>query len=70
MKHHNQTSLLSCLGLSLVTSPFIVSILFLRFLGELVKNWGEVSEEVFRADQLPLLNITELQDVQRTTEES
>ncbi len=70
MKYHNQSSLLSLLGLSLVTSPFIISLLFLRFLGELLKDWGEVSEEVFRAEQLPLLNITELMDVKQLRDES
>ncbi len=60
-KHNNPTSLLSVLGLSIATTPFILSILILKFLGELLKNCGEVSEEVFRAEQLPLLNITELE---------
>ena len=69
MKHHSQASLFSFLGLSLATSPFIVSILFLKFLGELLKNWGEFSEEVFRAEQLPLLNITELDNVKRSQDE-
>ncbi len=63
MKYHNQASLLSFLGLSLATSPFIVSIILLQVLGELLKNCGEASEEIFRAEQLPLLNITELENL-------
>lgn len=64
-KHNHQTSLFSVLGLSLATSPFIFTILILKFLGELLKNCGEVSEEIFRAEQLPLLNITELEKVKQ-----
>ncbi len=63
MKYHSKASLFSFLGLSLATCPFIVSILLLRFLGELLENCGEVSEEIFRAEQLPLLNITELENL-------
>ena len=70
MKRHSKSSLFSVLGLSLATSPFIVTILLLRVLGELLKNWGEVSEEVFRAEQLPLLNITELETAKSWEDES
>ncbi len=70
MKRHSKSSLLSFLGLSLATSPFIVAILLLRVLGELFKNCGEVSEEVFRAEQLPLLNITELETAQSWEDET
>ena len=70
MKRHSKSSLLSFLGLSLATSPFIVTILLLRVLEELLKNWGEVSEEVFRAEQLPLLNITELETAKSWEDES
>lgn len=64
-KENNQTYLLSALGLSLATSPFILTILILQFLGELLKNFGEASEEIFRAEQLPLLNITDLEKVKQ-----
>ena len=63
-KYNNQTALFSILGLSLATSPFILTILIVNFLGQLLKNCGEFSEEIFRAEQLPLLNITELEKVQ------
>lgn len=62
-KYHNPTALFSVLGLSLATSPFIITILILKLFGEWLKNCGEVSEEIFRAEQLPLLNITQLEKV-------
>ncbi len=69
-KYHNQTALFSVFGLSLATSPFIFTILILNFLGELLKNCGEVSEEIFRAEQLPLINITELEKLKQLDNKS
>ncbi|HHP7231027.1 MAG TPA: hypothetical protein ACFCUY_09225 [Xenococcaceae cyanobacterium] len=66
MKYHSQASLLSFLGLSLATCPFMVSILLLRSLAEFFKSCGEVSEELFRAEQLPLLNIMELENLTKS----
>lgn len=59
MKPHSTTAKLSLIGLSLATSPFIVAILVLHFLGEWLEGMGKMSEEVFRADQLPLLHFSE-----------
>ena len=53
----NQTSSLSLFALSLATSPFIMSLLVLHILGEWLQSIGKSSEEIFRAEQLPLLHI-------------
>ena len=45
--------------LSLATSPFIISFLVFSALGECLQNIGKLSEELFRAEQLPLLNFPE-----------
>ena len=46
--------------LSLATSPFIISILMLNLVAECFQSLGKLSEEAFRADQLPLLNFDKL----------
>jgi hypothetical protein len=56
MKTNNTSCLLTCLGLSLATSPFIVAILTLHLLTEMMTELGETSEELFRSARLPLLN--------------
>lgn len=60
MKSNNTSCLLSLWGLSIATSPFIVSILTLYLLTELMTELGKASEEIFRAERLPLLNLTNL----------
>jgi hypothetical protein len=59
MKLNHQSSLLSLMSLSLATSPFIFSLLILHFWGEWLQNMGKLSEEVFRAKQLPLLYVSQ-----------
>ena len=56
MKPNNSTDLISLLGLSVATSPFIVSLLFLYFVSELMIEFGKASEEIFRSERLPSLN--------------
>ena len=56
MKSNNSSYLLSFLGLSVATSPFLVSVLTLYFLMDFMTELGKVSEEIFRAERLPLLN--------------
>ena len=46
----------SLMGLSLATSPFIISLIVLYFLGEWLQSMGKFSEELFRGSQLPLLH--------------
>ena len=59
MESNNQSSLLSQICLSAATSPFLVSVLVLQGMGELLQSTGKLSEEIFRAEQLPLLNFPE-----------
>jgi hypothetical protein len=59
MKLNNQSSMPSLMVLSLATSPFILSILILHFWGEWLQSMGKLSEEVFRAKQLPLLYVSQ-----------
>ena len=47
------------LGLSFATSPFIISIFVLHILGEWLQSMGKSSEEIFRAQQLPLLHFSD-----------
>ena len=56
MKPSNPTDLISFLGLSIATSPFIFSILFLYLLTEFMTEFGKASEEIFRSERLPILN--------------
>lgn len=56
MKTNQTSSLLPLLALSLATSPFIMSILVMHILGEWLQSIGKSSEEIFRAEQLPLLH--------------
>lgn len=56
MKTNQTSSLVSLLALSLATSPFIMSLLVLHILEEWLQSIGKSSEEIFRAEQLPLLH--------------
>ena len=56
MKSNNTVTLISSLGLSLVTSPFIVTILTLQFFTETLIELGQASEELFRSTRLPILH--------------
>ena len=56
MKSNNSSCLLSFLGLSVATSPFMLGILTLYLLTELMTELGKASEEIFRSERLPLLN--------------
>jgi hypothetical protein len=61
MKSNNTSELFSLLGLSLATSPFILTILATHLLAELMAEIGRVSEELFRPDRLPILNFPDLE---------
>ncbi|NJL53155.1 MAG: hypothetical protein HC930_14915 [Hydrococcus sp. SU_1_0] len=56
MKPSSPTDLISFLGLSIATSPFIFSILCVYLLTELMTEFGKASEEIFRSERLPTLN--------------
>lgn len=56
MKSTNTVNLVSTLGLSLVTSPFIFSLLALQVLAKTAIEIGQSSEELFRAARLPILH--------------
>ena len=60
MKSNNTSSLLSFLGLSIATSPFILGMLTLYLMMEFINELGKASEEIFRAERLPLLNFPDL----------
>ena len=60
MKPTHTSSMIPLIGLSLATSPFIISILMLNAVAECFQSLGKFSEEAFRADQLPLLNFNQL----------
>ena len=59
MKPNNPSYLLSFLGLSIATSPFIISILTLYLLVEFMTELGKASEEIFRSERLPILNFSD-----------
>lgn len=56
MKTNNTSGLFTYLGLSIATSPFILTIVTLHLLMEWMTELGETSEELFRPARLPLLN--------------
>ena len=55
MKSTNTINLVSTLGLSLLTSPFILTLLALQFFTKMSIELGQASEEIFRAARLPIL---------------
>ncbi len=62
MKPNNPSYLVSFLGLSIATTPFIISILTLYLLTEFMTELGKASEEIFRSERLPILNFSNLDD--------
>ena len=52
-----QTQLLLIFGLSTATIPFIVAVLLLHSFGLWLKEVGIWSEDIFRAEQLPTLDV-------------
>ena len=62
MTYKSKTIIYSSLGLSLATGPFILSVLLLQLLSDIFSNFGKISEEVFRAEQLPLLYLANFED--------
>ncbi|HEY9625530.1 MAG TPA: hypothetical protein V6C78_34740 [Crinalium sp.] len=51
------SKLSSDLLVSLATAPLLVVLVGSKVLAELMQNLGQSSEEVFRGDRLPVLNI-------------
>ena len=47
------------LSLSLLTPPFLLSVITLDLIVQGLKEIGEASEEVFRGDRLPILHFSE-----------
>lgn len=45
--------------LSFVTSPFLLGLIAAKSLADTVIEMGEASEELFRGDRLPILNVRE-----------
>ncbi|MCC0178604.1 hypothetical protein I4641_16650 [Waterburya agarophytonicola K14] len=60
MKTNNTSCFLSFMGLSLATSPFIITLLTLYLLAEFMTELGKASEEIFRPERLPILNFPDL----------
>jgi hypothetical protein len=46
--------------LSMATPPLLVGIWTATVLSKLLQEWGQISEEVFRGDRLPTLNVSAL----------
>lgn len=58
MKPNDTSCFLSFMGLSFATSPFIFTLLAVYVLTEFMTELGKASEEIFRAERLPILNLT------------
>jgi hypothetical protein len=56
MKSNNSSGFSSLIGLSLATSPFIMTLLAVYLITELMTELGKTSEEIFRSERLPILN--------------
>ena len=64
MKSNNSSCFLSLMGLSLATSPFIVTLLAVYLITEFMNELGRTSEEIFRAERLPILNFSDFENKQ------
>ena len=62
MTYKSKTIIYSSLGLSLATGPFILSVLLLQLLSDIFGGFGKLSEEIFRAEQLPLLYVANFEN--------
>lgn len=62
MDNNHQFPLPSTICLSLVTAPFILGTIAVSSLLTTLIELGEASEEIFRGDRLPLLNIPKIED--------
>ena len=62
MKSTNNINLISTLGLSLLTSPFLLCLLALQILTKMSLELGQASEEIFRAARLPILYFPDSDD--------
>jgi hypothetical protein len=56
---NKEDSLVHQISLSLLTTPVLFGLITLDVLTETVQELGEVSEEIFRGDRLPILNVSE-----------
>lgn len=70
MKKNQQISLLTLVSLSLTISPFLLTIMILKIWEEYLFEIGKFSEEIFRAEQLPLLSFTDHPSLSKTTLEN
>lgn len=61
MKNHQSSSLCN-LCLSLITPPFLVSLVVLEGVNKGLTELGKASEEIFRGDRLPILKEKGTQD--------
>jgi hypothetical protein len=59
-KKPQERGILNQLSLSLLTTPWLVSIMTLDAIVQGLKEIGEASEEVFRGTRLPVLHSLEL----------
>ncbi len=60
-KSSSEILLLNQLSLSLLTPPFLLSVMTLNSLSRGLQELGEMSEEIFRGDRLPLLPLSEIE---------
>ncbi len=52
-----QPKVAQALFLSLTTGPLLLAVLTSRTLASLMQEIGQASEEIFRGDRLPVLNV-------------
>lgn len=67
MKKNPQLSLITIMGLSLALSPFLITLLILQTWEEYLLEIGKFSEEIFRAEQLPLLSFVDRTSLTKTS---
>jgi hypothetical protein len=60
-KSSSEILLLNQLSLSLLTPPFLVGLMTLNSLSQGLQELGEMSEEIFRGDRLPLIPLSEME---------
>ncbi len=66
MKQNQQLPLSTLMVLSLAISPFLLTILLLKTWEKYLLELGKFSEEIFRAEQLPLLSFSDHSSLTQT----
>jgi hypothetical protein len=60
----SQALFLNQISLSFLTTPFVAGLMVFDSLCQGFQDLGELSQEMFRGDRLPVLHLTEIEDIE------